>query len=171
MNTSLHLTIIEWSGSSLGLVGAYLLAFRNRVSHWGWVAFLVSNVLMMVLASSAHLWGLFAMQLGFMGSSLIGIYRAFRDLQPAFAPTQAAAGVSTGPAPVYLASGQAQLSVKIDKNGFMKESAVTWDTQEMAPEMVARWLEKHNLVAHPAGFDFKVPIPGSVAAMSIGSGQ
>ena len=68
--------VCEWLGAGLGLLGAYLLATHTRVSRWGWVAFLASNVAMIGFALGAGAYGLLLMQLGFMGSSSLGCYRA-----------------------------------------------------------------------------------------------
>jgi len=40
----------EWSASVLGLLGAFLLATNSRASRYGWPAFLVANVAMMIFA-------------------------------------------------------------------------------------------------------------------------
>lgn len=69
--------IFEWSGSLLGLLGAFLLALNSRISRWGWAAFLVSNVLLVVLAVSISRWGLLTMQVGFLGTSILGLWRTF----------------------------------------------------------------------------------------------
>jgi hypothetical protein len=68
--------VCEWLGAFLGLLGAYMLATHSRCSKWGWVAFLASNVAMIGFALGAGAYGLLLMQLGFMGSSGLGCYRA-----------------------------------------------------------------------------------------------
>ncbi|MRD49355.1 hypothetical protein GHT07_18930 [Caenimonas koreensis DSM 17982] len=70
------LTSLEWTGSLLGLVGAYLLATHSRVSRYGWIAFLAANVAMMVFALGIDRYGLLVQQAGFMGTSLLGLHRA-----------------------------------------------------------------------------------------------
>ena len=67
---------LEWTGSLSGLAGAVLLATHSRISCYGWLAFLVANLAMIGFALSIHRYGLFVQQLGFMGSSFLGIYRA-----------------------------------------------------------------------------------------------
>ena len=47
-------TMLEWSGSLLGLVGAFLLATNSRVSRYGWIAFLAANVFMICFAVAIH---------------------------------------------------------------------------------------------------------------------
>lgn len=71
------LQTLDWCGSALGLIGAYTLAFRFGASRYGWLAFFAANVIYVVMASSLGVPGLLAQQIGFMGSSAIGIYRHF----------------------------------------------------------------------------------------------
>ncbi len=73
------LQILDWSGSALGLIGAYTLAFRLRISRYGWLAFFAANLVYIALAGRLGVMGLLAQQVGFMGSSAIGIYRNFLD--------------------------------------------------------------------------------------------
>jgi hypothetical protein len=56
------LTALEWSGSLLGLLGAYLLATHGRVSRYGWIAFLAANVVMMAFALGIERYGLLIQQ-------------------------------------------------------------------------------------------------------------
>lgn len=69
------LTALEWAGSLLGLLGAYLLATNSRVSRYGWVAFLAANVAMITFALGIERYGLLVQQTGFMGTSLLGLHR------------------------------------------------------------------------------------------------
>ena len=71
------LQALDWCGSALGLIGAYTLAFRFRGSRYGWLAFFAANVIYIFMASSLGVHGLLAQQIGFVGSSAIGIYRHF----------------------------------------------------------------------------------------------
>ena len=68
--------ILEWSGSLCGLMGAFLLASHTRLSRYGWVAFLVANIAMVGFAMGIGRYGLLVQQLGFMATSMLGIYRA-----------------------------------------------------------------------------------------------
>jgi drug/metabolite transporter (DMT)-like permease len=70
------LTGLEWVGSLLGLLGAYLLATHSRVSRYGWLAFLAANVAMVIFALGIQRYGLLVQQAGFMGTSLLGLRRA-----------------------------------------------------------------------------------------------
>lgn len=66
---------LEWLGSALGLLGAFVLALNASFSGWGFVAFLASNCALLAFAARQELNGIFCMQLGFTGTSLLGIYR------------------------------------------------------------------------------------------------
>ncbi len=70
------LTTLEWAGSLLGLLGAYLLATHSRMSRYGWIAFLAANVAMIAFAIGIERYGLLVQQAGFMGTSLLGLRRA-----------------------------------------------------------------------------------------------
>ena len=68
--------VLEWTGSLSGLLGAFLLATHSRVSRYGWLAFLSANVAMIAFALGIGRYGLLVQQIGFMATSLLGIYRA-----------------------------------------------------------------------------------------------
>ena len=68
--------IFEWSGSLCGLMGAFLLATHTRLSRYGWVAFFVANIAMVGFALGIERYGLLVQQIGFMATSLLGMYRA-----------------------------------------------------------------------------------------------
>lgn len=68
--------VFEWASTVTGLAGAYLLATNTRISRWGWFGFTLANVFAMTFALRAGHHGLFVQQLGFMGSSLLGMYRS-----------------------------------------------------------------------------------------------
>ena len=67
---------LEWTGALLGLLGALLLATHTRVSRYGWYAFLAANVAMIGFAVGIDAHGLLVQQIGFFGTSCLGIYRA-----------------------------------------------------------------------------------------------
>lgn len=69
------LHVFEWAGSILGLLGSFLLATNSQVSRHGWIAFFVSNLAMMVFAFKIDADGLLLQQVGFTGTTLLGIYR------------------------------------------------------------------------------------------------
>ncbi len=66
---------LEWAGCITGVIGALLVALNNAWSKWGFLAYLVSNVCWFGfgLYSGAH--GLMWMQIAFMLTTLVGIYR------------------------------------------------------------------------------------------------
>lgn len=66
----------EWAGSLLGLLGAFLLATHTRFSRYGWLAFFAANLAMVAFAFGIGRYGLLVQQVGFMGTSLLGLYRA-----------------------------------------------------------------------------------------------
>ena len=69
--------ILDWSGGVLGILGAYLLAFDNSMSKYGWIAFSLANVFYIALARMIGRPGLLVQQLFFVGSSTLGVYNAF----------------------------------------------------------------------------------------------
>ena len=78
MNTATPLLqCLDYAGSALGLLGAYTVASHGRFSRFGWCAFLLANGAYIALALQLGLHGLLIQQVGFIGSSLLGIYRAF----------------------------------------------------------------------------------------------
>jgi len=66
---------LEWAGCAAGLLGSLLVAMNNRLSGWGFVVILVSNVLWIAFGLVTGTIGLVVMQAGFMATSLLGIYR------------------------------------------------------------------------------------------------
>lgn len=68
-------TLFEWSGALLGLCGAALLAAHHRYSGWGFLAFLLSNLCWIVFALFTQSFGLLIMQLGFLFTSGVGLFR------------------------------------------------------------------------------------------------
>ena len=70
------LLILEWLGAALGLAGAFMLAANNHNSRYGWWLFLGANFAMIALAIGLDRYGLLVQQVGFVGSSSLGVYRA-----------------------------------------------------------------------------------------------
>lgn len=79
MPTELNTTIqaLDMGGGIIGLVGAYALAFNMRFSRYGWLAFFVANIAYIAMARCLGLRWMLIQQVGYVGSSLFGIYRAF----------------------------------------------------------------------------------------------
>ena len=72
-----HCRVLEWAGCGLGLAGASLLALNCEISRYGWIAFLAANVAAAVFAHRVRAYGLLLQQIGFFGTSSLGLYRAF----------------------------------------------------------------------------------------------
>lgn len=68
--------LLEWAGALIGLAGAFLLATNSRFSRYGWIGFLLANFFMLGFAIDGRHWGLLTQQLGFTGTSLLGIWRS-----------------------------------------------------------------------------------------------
>lgn len=66
---------LEWGGCIFGVIGATLLALNNSISGFGFVAFAIANGFWMGFAISIRSRALLIMQLGFVVSSAVGIYR------------------------------------------------------------------------------------------------
>jgi hypothetical protein len=65
---------IECIAAIFGIVGTLLLATKGRFAGWGFVAFLGSNAGWLVFSYSHAHWFMFAQQVGFTLSSLLGIW-------------------------------------------------------------------------------------------------
>jgi nicotinamide riboside transporter PnuC len=73
---TLTLEQTQWIGCTTGVLGSALLAAnRSRVSGWGFVAYLISNVFWIAFAAENHAPGLLTQQVVFTLTSLIGIWR------------------------------------------------------------------------------------------------
>jgi phage-related protein len=68
---------MDWIGTSTALIGAYLLSFNAHWSRFGWIAYFISNIVWIIYGVHAEIWSLVAMQVGFMGATMNGIYRTF----------------------------------------------------------------------------------------------
>lgn len=62
------------TGSALGLAGAYMLARNGHTAAWGWIAFLGSNVALIVFAMRNGHAFLLALQICFVVTSALGIW-------------------------------------------------------------------------------------------------
>ena len=70
------LDLLEWTGALCGLFGAFLLATNTRISKYGWLAFLMANLALISFSLSIDRYGLLLQQVGFMATSLLGLYRS-----------------------------------------------------------------------------------------------
>lgn len=117
--------VLDWTGCAFGLIGAYLLAARLRVSRYGWFAFFAANLVYIALASRLGVWGFLAQQVGFLGSSAVGIFRNFVspsrdrvDQKDDDVEHQVAWGISMRLAampPSYLVSAPPELALLIEQ--------------------------------------------------------
>lgn len=69
--------ITQWLGCFFSLLGAFLLALNCQYSGWGFVAFLAANICWIIYAWIGRVPGLMLQNLGFLATSLIGIYNYF----------------------------------------------------------------------------------------------
>ena len=69
--------LIGWVGMAFGLLGAWLMALKAEWAGMAVVAYLVSNMCWLHHATKTKTWSMFLMQIGFTGSSLLGLYRVF----------------------------------------------------------------------------------------------
>lgn len=67
----------EWCGAILGLIGSWMVAMDGDVGKYGFIGFLISNVCWIAFGIKKKAWGLLTMQIGFTGSSLLGLYNRF----------------------------------------------------------------------------------------------
>lgn len=68
-------TLIQWIGCVLGVAGSLLLAFHNRYSGWGFVAYLVSNGAWLAFGVYQQLPALVVQNLAFSVVSVFGVWR------------------------------------------------------------------------------------------------
>lgn len=69
----------ECAGAVFGLAGAYLVATHSRFSPLGWLAFIVANIALIAFALAIGRYWLLIQQVGFTGSSLLGLRRSWRS--------------------------------------------------------------------------------------------
>lgn len=66
---------LPWAGCWLGIVGATLVALNIKISSWGFVFFLFSNVAWIAFALLTSVHSLSTQHFYFSLTSLLGIYR------------------------------------------------------------------------------------------------
>jgi hypothetical protein len=64
--------LVEWGAAILGVLGSEVLAQKASYSAWGWVIWILSNVLWIAFAIKRRAFGLLAMQIFYMGISIQG---------------------------------------------------------------------------------------------------
>ena len=85
-------SIAEWSGAITGLAGSALLAWKGPRAKYGFVAYLISNLCLILFGVQTHAWGIVTMQLGFTMTTVVGLRKWFRP-EPT-ATTQERPGVT-----------------------------------------------------------------------------
>ena len=71
----INLLALDWVGSFTGLIGAFFLALNFSLSGYGWLFFLASNIAWIAYALRHKVISLLLMQIGFMATTCIGLYR------------------------------------------------------------------------------------------------
>ena len=67
---------LEWTGSALGLLGAFLVATHSTWADYGFIVYVISNAFLIAFALKKKLFGILTMQVGFTVSSVLGIVTA-----------------------------------------------------------------------------------------------
>lgn len=71
----------EILGTLTGVVGALMLAIKNRFSPWAWPVWMVSNIAWIVWALSAHAYGTLIQQLVFLVINCVGTWHWLAAVQ------------------------------------------------------------------------------------------
>ncbi len=69
------MTFVEWAGAAFGIIGAVMIALNVSCSRWGFVLFLISNILIGIYAVNAGADGVLAMQVVYGVINVVGLYR------------------------------------------------------------------------------------------------
>lgn len=67
------ITIAEYAGSALAIIGAELVSSKRKEAQWGWAFWLISNVLIAVVGLASGHYGVMIMQCWFLKTSYQGI--------------------------------------------------------------------------------------------------
>ena len=66
----------EWLGSILGIAGAFLVAINGKYASYGWICFLLANMMMIGFAVESNLYGILTQQIVFLATSVLGLWRS-----------------------------------------------------------------------------------------------
>lgn len=77
LNLTKEMSPCEFAGSLFGLIGAFLVASHGAYADFGFIAFLISNVFFVRFAINNSYFAFLLMQIGFTGTSLMGVYQGF----------------------------------------------------------------------------------------------
>lgn len=58
------------------MAGAFLVAINSKYAVYGWVCFLLANIVMIVFSVESGLYGILCQQLIFMGASVLGLWKS-----------------------------------------------------------------------------------------------
>lgn len=72
-------SVAEWSGAAFGIIGAVAIALNVPWSKWGFVLFLVSNILIGTYAYAVDAQGVLLMQVVYGLINVVGLYRWLRS--------------------------------------------------------------------------------------------
>lgn len=67
--------VMEWAATVTGVIGAIIVASNTSMSKYGWIAFLTSSLTCSIFAYMSELWGLLTLQLVFILTNLLGLWR------------------------------------------------------------------------------------------------
>lgn len=69
------ITKLKWIGTVLGIVGATLIAFNFSLSGLGFICFLISSVMWIIVSVAMNEHSLFYLNLAYFFVDILGIYR------------------------------------------------------------------------------------------------
>lgn len=68
-------TVVEWTGTVTGVLGAAVVASNTKYSPLGWISFLICSVSMAFYGYMTEAWGLFTLEVCFVLTNLMGLWR------------------------------------------------------------------------------------------------
>lgn len=68
-------TFFEWMGTGAGILGAAMISSKTRFSPYGWIAFIISSTNLSVFALMTQAYGLFTLELVFIVTNVVGLWR------------------------------------------------------------------------------------------------
>lgn len=68
-------SILQWVGCGLAVIGSFLIALRGKRPDVGFWLYLISNIVWIVYGDLTHAPGLITMQVVFLLTNALGIYR------------------------------------------------------------------------------------------------
>ena len=67
--------LLEWTGVTIGIVAAILLASNIAISGWAFVLYLISSIMLAIWGFYRKAYGIMLQNLIFIGINTLGIYR------------------------------------------------------------------------------------------------